>query len=260
MASRRRRDQWPKLCAMVEQDDGLPVQVYGQWTEEKLHFWNRYVEITTAAMVGHPAWAAGLVYVDLFAGPGVCAIKESGRRLPGSPLIAACAPKPFREILLCELSDESMHACEERIRRLAPECSATFFRGDCNERIGDIVRRIPNGALTLAFIDPQGLDFSFDTIRRLAQRGRVDLLILIADAVDFARNVDTIYYGSLTLSSIAFSVQIQTGVPGGVLWEILRVLGRGASSPTSTRIGFGNWDIFNSARRRSRRVGALSTD
>jgi three-Cys-motif partner protein len=84
-------------------------------------------------------------------------------------------------------------ACEQRIRRIAPNAAVRFFRGDCNEQIHEIVRRIPLGALTLAFIDPQGLDIEFETVRLLTKRRRVDLLILVADAVDFARNVERTY-------------------------------------------------------------------
>lgn len=194
MGTPRKRDQWPELLKLVETDDRLPVNEYGQWTEQKLHFWNRYIEITTSAMVGHPSWPVGLYYVDLFAGPGICVIEESGKRLPGSPLIAARAPKPFRQLLLCELDDKRAEACEVRLKRLAPTIPAKLFRGDCNVRIADIARAIPRGALTLAFIDPQGLDIEFDTIRKLAGRGRVDLLILVADAVDFSRNVEHVYF------------------------------------------------------------------
>ena len=186
----KRRNQWPELCKLVESDDGLPVNEFGQWTEQKLHFWNRYIEITTSAMVGHPQWEAGIIYVDLFSGAGICRIEGSGRRIPGSPLIAACAPKPFRHILLCEKDDVLGNACEKRIHRIAPNAAIAFLRGDCNQVVHEIAGRIPNAALTLAFIDPQGMDVEFETIRVLAKRGRVDLLILLADAVDFVRNVD----------------------------------------------------------------------
>ena len=94
------KDRWPELCRLVEQDDDLPVRDnVGAWTENKLCFWNRYVDITTRAMVGHPKWPEGLVYVDLFGGPGVCVLSGSRRRIPGSPLIAAHSPKPFQKIL-----------------------------------------------------------------------------------------------------------------------------------------------------------------
>src|SRR5207253_3206030 len=97
------KDRWKDLCKLVEMDDGLPTRPVGPWTEQKLWFWNRYLEITTTAMVGHPNWKAGLAYVDLFAGPGVCVIEETGKRMPGSVLLASHAPKRFRMILASEL-------------------------------------------------------------------------------------------------------------------------------------------------------------
>ena len=184
------RDRWPDLCKLVSQDDGLPTRDVGHWSEKKLFFWNRYIEITTIAMVGYPKWPAGLVYVDLFAGPGVCTIKNSGTRLPGSPLIATNAPKPFEKIILCEKDPETAAACEARVRKTLAGTRCTVFTGDCNERICDVAALIPDRALTLAFIDPTGLDARFDTIATLANRGRVDLLILFPDAYDVVRNVE----------------------------------------------------------------------
>ena len=64
------KNRWPELCNSVSKDDGFPTREVGHWSERKLWFWNRYIEITTSSMVGHPKWPAGLVYVDLFAGPG----------------------------------------------------------------------------------------------------------------------------------------------------------------------------------------------
>jgi three-Cys-motif partner protein len=65
--------------------------------------------------------------------------------------------------------------------------------GDCNERIDDIVNLIPPGSLTLAFVDPKGLDAKFSTIRALARRRRVDFVVLFADAYDIIRNVELNY-------------------------------------------------------------------
>ena len=112
-----KKKSWPELCKLVEDDDGLPTRESGSWAEDKLFFWNRYIDITTTAMVDHPAWPEGLVYLDLFAGPGICSIRGSNRRVPGSPLIAAHAPKQFRKILLCELDPKNAMACEQRLKQ-----------------------------------------------------------------------------------------------------------------------------------------------
>lgn len=182
--------EWQNLCRLVEQDDGLPVREVGAWSEDKLFFWHKYISITTNSMVGKPAWKEGLVYVDLFAGPGICRIRETGRRVPGSILIAAHAPKPFVRILAAELDSTLAKACETRLKRSPAARAATVVMGDCNARIDEITRQIPSRALTLAFIDPEALHHSFATVEKLAAAGRVDLLILFADAYDIVRNVD----------------------------------------------------------------------
>ena len=187
----KKKDRWPELCEIVNKVDGLATRDSGPWAEKKLHFWYRYIDITTSAMVGHPSWPQGLVYIDLFAGPGVCTLRDSDRRLPGSPLIAAYAPKEFKKILLCELDPENASSCEARLKNSPAANRFKIFRGDCNEVVEEVAKEIPRGALALAFIDPTGLHVKMDTITKLASAGRVDLLILFPDAVDILRNLDT---------------------------------------------------------------------
>lgn len=181
------KDRWQELCQSVALDDGLPVRGNaGTWTEEKLYFWHRYIEITTTSMVGKPSWPEGLCYVDLFAGPGICALKNSGKRFPGSVLIAAHAAKSFRKIVAVEMDEAYANAC--RIR-LSPFPNATVLTGDCNAVIHQVTNHLVPGALTVAFVDPEALHVGFDTIQSLVSGRRVDLLILFPDAMDIARNV-----------------------------------------------------------------------
>ncbi len=189
----RKKDRWDELCELVEIDDGFPTRESGPWAKTKLAFWNRYIDITTSAMVDNPKWVEGVVYVDLFAGPGICHVKGTGERFPGSPLIAAHAPKPFRKILLCENTPALACACESRLKQVVPNSRFNVFGGDCRGDIHEIVKQIPSRALTLAFVDPTGLDVEFETLSVLADSGRVDLCVLVADAVDFVRNVESTY-------------------------------------------------------------------
>ncbi|MBC8289798.1 MAG: three-Cys-motif partner protein TcmP [Planctomycetes bacterium] len=189
-----KKSRWNKLCKSVEADDGLYARESGFWAEEKLFFWNRYIEITTTAMVGHPAWPNGLAYVDLFAGPGVCFDRESKFRFPGSPLIAANAPKCFSKILLCDKDPRACDTCDARMKNSPSVGCYEIHRGDCNQEIDVIVEKIPDGALTLAFLDPTGLHLHFTTVRKLSNHGPVDLLILFPDAVDILRNADHLYF------------------------------------------------------------------
>jgi three-Cys-motif partner protein len=184
------QDRWPELCGLYKSDDGLPVRDVGIWTEDKLFFWNRYIDITTRAMVGHPKWPAGLAYVDLFAGPGVCRLRESGRRIPGSTLIAAHAPKPFQAILAAELNLDLANALSTRLQNTPAAAIAKVFAGNCNDSIDQMVQHVPKRSLTLGFIDPEAMNIDFETVEKLSECGQVDLLILFADRMDLVRNVD----------------------------------------------------------------------
>lgn len=182
------RDRWPELRALVADDDGLPTRVAGPWTFDKLWWWNRYIEITTTAMVGSPHWS-GVVYVDLFAGPGICTTRINGERYPGSALLAAHAPKPFSKLILCEEDPCLAEACAIRLRQHNASSRSVVITGDCNHKIAEIVTHIPSEALTVAFIDPTGLHAEFKTLMTLTAGRRVDLVILFADQMDIVRNV-----------------------------------------------------------------------
>ena len=186
----KKTDRWLQLRKSVEINDGLEVRKAQVWTEDKLWWWNKYIDITTAALVGRNKWPHDLVYVDLFAGPGILEF-ESGERIPGSPLLAMRAAKPFTKVLLCEKNHSRALACKKRAQSLATTQSIRVFEGDCNEQIGLICNSIPANALTLAFIDPTGLHASFETLATLTENRSVDLLILFADFMDIIRNVAT---------------------------------------------------------------------
>lgn len=183
------RDRWPELCKFVEKHDGLPTRPARYWTEDKLYFWNGYIHITTMAMVGKKAWSRGIVYVDLFGGPGICTLKSKGR-VPGSPLIAAYARKPFAKIIVCEKDPALAGACNKRLAASGTPSECHVLTGDCNVLVEQVVDLIPDRALTLAFIDPTGLHAKFDTLKTLSQGRRVDLLVLFADRQDIVRNVE----------------------------------------------------------------------
>ena len=186
---------WPKLLDLVSRDDELYVRPSGYWAQTKLYALCRYVELTTRAMVGKPFWS-GVNYVDLFCGPGICVDRESGERFPGSPLIAAHAPKAFSKILLCELDPAIAEVCEKRLSTTGTESLYRVFRGNANEIVREVTAEIPKRSLTLAFLDPTGLHVHMDTVVALSDCGRVDLVILFADAMDILRNHNKYYFNN----------------------------------------------------------------
>lgn len=184
-----RKNRWPEYLRLVAEEDQLPVRDCGPWTADKLFFWSKHIDITTTAMVGKPQWKGGLVYVDLFAGPGVCQVRQTSLRLPGSTLIASHAPKPFTKIIAVELDGKNAQALRTRLEASGTATPWRVLDGDCNKLIDQVVAEIPTGALTLAFLDPEGFDAHFDTLRQLADARRVDFLLLFADSIDLLRNI-----------------------------------------------------------------------
>ena len=191
---KRSRDLWHELCEKYEHPDNLPTwEEAGKWTKDKLYFWKRYIDITTAAMVGNRAFPGGLVYVDLFGGAGVCSLKGSNRRFPGSVIIAAHAKKAFSKIIVCENDPSLAEACRIRLSQSGTKSEIELLTGDCNILIHQVVAKIPARSLTLAFIDPKGLDAQFNTIETPAKSTRTDFVILFADAYDINRNHEHVY-------------------------------------------------------------------
>lgn len=178
-------------------DDGLPASEFGGvWTAHKLFFLCNYLEQTTRGMSGNPSFPNGLNYVDLFAGSGVCSVEMSpGRwqRYPGSPLIAACTPKPFNRLFLVDRNTESISALKTRISKTSFKGALNFWEGDANAVIDEVRAAIPVGSLTVAFIDPYSLDIHYESLKRLADSRPLDLILLLSDALDIVRNVETYY-------------------------------------------------------------------
>jgi three-Cys-motif partner protein len=132
----------------------------------------------------------GLTYVDLFAGPGICVVQDTGEELRGSPLLALDTTKPFDAVICVEQDSEARDALERRIQRHARRATTEVLPGDCNAIIGQVIDRMPRSFLSLVFIDPEGVSgLEADTMRALAhQRLFVDLIVLFPQHMSINRN------------------------------------------------------------------------
>lgn len=74
---------------------------------------------------------------------------------------------------------EVLSLLERRLKQHPKRSQVAFVPGDCNEVVGDVLRALPTSELTLAFIDPTGLQIMFNTIERLVHNRKVDLLMTI---------------------------------------------------------------------------------
>src|SRR5262249_16742112 len=80
-------------------------------------------------------------------------------------------------------------ACHVRLSRTPVAERCRVFEGDCNSLIDDVIREIPANSLTLAFIDPKGLDIRFATVAKLS-KFRSDRAFLFPAAYDISRNIE----------------------------------------------------------------------
>lgn len=164
----------------VSSIDGLPVRDSGPWIRRKYFHLQRYLDIFTRGM--NAKWGGRLSYIDLFAGPGRCLIRDTASEVDGSPLIAL--NYAFSKYILVEENPANLRALRQRCLKSTKHGSIEIIAGDCNVVIDQVV---PEG-LSLAFIDPTGIDVHFDTIRKLTSGRAVDLLMTVQFGMDMKRN------------------------------------------------------------------------
>jgi three-Cys-motif partner protein len=61
---------------------------------------------------------------------------------------------------------------------------------------------LTSSSLTLALIDPNGLDFSFDALQTLTDDRRVDLIYLFPDGMDVRRNLERFLEADARLDNV----------------------------------------------------------
>lgn len=167
----------------------MPVRLGGPWTREKLAYLQKYANAFMAAM--QPKRKAGkwerLVYLDLLAGPGIGRDRDAEVEFDGSALIALKVRPPFDRLFLADLSRANVEALKRRIP--TEDLGRTdILIGDCNDLMKEVVRQISVRTLGLAFVDPEGFEVRFDTLRTLATR-RIDVLLWFPSGIGIARNL-----------------------------------------------------------------------
>ena len=166
---------------LVSKIDGLAIRPSGPWIERKFFYLTRYADIFTRGM-GKKWGREGLTYIDLFAGPGQCLIESNGQERDGSPLIAL--NYEFSKYIFIESDKSNLEALHQRCKKSPKLSQIEFIAGDCNA----VAQKIDPTRLSLAFIDPTGLDISFDTLSQLTRGRQVDLLLNVQFGVDLKRN------------------------------------------------------------------------
>lgn len=167
------------------------MQCVGQWATDKHYYLRQYIGATRAVRSQYiePKGLGGAAFVDLFAGPGMIRVRDTGEVLDGSPLIAfGHHEAPFSTLILCDNDEDNADAVRSRTAGESSRVSVVY--ADCNSVIDEIASRIPTHGLNFALVDPFALrELKFDTIERLARFKRMDLMIHFPTG-DIKRNLE----------------------------------------------------------------------
>ena len=171
-------------------DDGLFTNPIGPWAEDKYRYVGMYAEMFSTGMKNR--WPRR-VYLDLFCGPGCSRVRDTGRVVLGSPMIALSLPDPFDAYVFADENPEALEALRLRVARLDHQHPVTYVPGDANAAINRILETLSEKSgekvLSFCFLDPYKLNIHFQTVQRIAEGRAVDFLILLALYVDANRNI-----------------------------------------------------------------------
>lgn len=134
---------------------------------EKISILGDYLPVFTQATQR----ARNRVYIDAFAGDPKNLIKGTDREFPGSPELALEAMPPFTHLRFFEMNQNRVLGLE----KLASGCSnqdVGVIAGDCNKEMARVLRELPVQAPTFAFLDPDGMELHWSTIRALSDHKR----------------------------------------------------------------------------------------
>lgn len=142
---------------------------WGFWTEAKLGILRSYLPAFLHASKGK---VTEFIYLDAFAGEGHGTSRATGREFPGSARIALDVDVAGGFTKLRYFERESRASdLERRLRADYPDRDIKVYGGDCNQTIAtalDELRPV-RWAPTFAFIDPDGMELAWDTLKLLAE-------------------------------------------------------------------------------------------
>jgi len=139
---------------------------WGYWTQAKLSVLDEYLNAFVRASSG----PSERVYLDAFAGEGSGLDRLTGEAFKGSARIALEVGEPdFTRFRFFEKGRRAGEL-EARLRADYPARDIVVSEGDCNETIPRMLRELAalRWAPTFAFLDPDGMELAWSTLRALA--------------------------------------------------------------------------------------------
>lgn len=162
----------------------------GNWTKQKLEYVRKYLHAYTTIMKDRDFHFA---YVDAFAGTGYYepkrdenadqmlfdfASEETQMFWDGSARIALQVKHPFKEYIFIE-KDKNRFSKLKKLRNEFPNERIEFINSDANDYLINLcAERNWTSNRALVFLDPYGMQVSWETIKSIAETKAIDLWIL----------------------------------------------------------------------------------
>ena len=162
--------------------DEFYIPVVGPWAIDKYRILMHYNDMFSTGMKNR--WN-NRIYIDLFSAAGFAKVRGSNNDIVlTSSLIAQNLKTKYNKYIYCDKDPNCIEALNGRIKKYFPESKCEFIIGDCNEKIDDIVGKVPtpsakNTVLTFCVVDPFNLKINFETLKKLT-KFRVDILVLLS--------------------------------------------------------------------------------
>lgn len=171
-------------------DDGLLVEKVGDWVTHKHKILADYVQASSGAR--RKFLRNGGAYIDVFSGPGRLKIRETGKFIDGSPIVAFKQAKksaaPFTSIEISDADKGLLNAAETRLQLIGAPVHVT--PGPAIVAMKKIVSKLNPYGLHFAFLDPHNLGaLSFQLFESMVRLPNIDVLVHVS-LQDLRRNVD----------------------------------------------------------------------
>ncbi len=139
----------------------------GSWTIEKLTLLEKYLSAYVKATQSLRA-RGNITYVDLFSGPGSNRNRDTGDIIDGSPVIALKLYPGFSRFVFVESDRHNWDSLQIRVSQLGRAREVDTIYGDCNQKIDEIIKKIPTDGPCFVFLDPAAPVLDWTTVSRIA--------------------------------------------------------------------------------------------
>lgn len=150
----------------------------GVWTQEKLSKLAQYLQQFTTVFK-NSSWAK-TVYIDAYAGSGVCDITTDRGKfsIAGSAKLALDTVPEFAEVIFIE-QDKNRFKQLTKLKEEFPEANIDIYKGDCNELLPSILKnKLTKNHRGVIFVDPYGMNISWSVLEQIAKTKKLDVWYL----------------------------------------------------------------------------------